>query len=105
MALPQATVDCTPRKSSSDEDSLCRLETHQRPVVYHPQYNVSVYGFERLHPFDTHKWKRIIDFLKEEKLITNATLVEPTLPSLEELSKVHDRRCVCRFHVMTLISC
>jgi hypothetical protein len=28
-------------------------------VVYHPAYNFSLYGVERLHPFDAHKFSKV----------------------------------------------
>jgi histone deacetylase 11 len=35
------------------------------PIVYSEGYNISAFGFEKLHPFDTTKYKRIWQFLFE----------------------------------------
>ena len=40
------------------------------PVVYSPQYNISFFGLERLHPFDPCKFGKIVSNLKHQKLIT-----------------------------------
>ena len=33
------------------------------PIVYHPRYNITAFGLERLHPFDGRKYRRIHDAL------------------------------------------
>ena len=33
------------------------------PVIYHPKYNITAFGLERLHPFDGLKYRRIYDAL------------------------------------------
>lgn len=37
------------------------------PIVYHPDYNITFMGLEKLHPFDAGKWGKVIHFLKGEK--------------------------------------
>jgi hypothetical protein len=32
-------------------------------LVYHPRYNITAFGLERLHPFDGRKYRRIHDAL------------------------------------------
>jgi histone deacetylase 11 len=33
------------------------------PIVYTPEYNISFFGVEKLHPFDSKKWGRVYQFL------------------------------------------
>ncbi len=33
------------------------------PLVYHPRYDITAFGLERLHPFDSRKYRRIQDAL------------------------------------------
>lgn len=40
-------------------------ENQKLPFVYHPKYNISVFGLEKLHPFDTHKYAHIAKRLKD----------------------------------------
>uniref|UniRef100_A0A5F9DCL8 Histone deacetylase 11 n=1 Tax=Oryctolagus cuniculus TaxID=9986 RepID=A0A5F9DCL8_RABIT len=49
-------------------------------------------GLEKLHPFDAGKWGKVINFLKEEKLLTDGMLVEAREASEEDLLVVHTRR-------------
>ena len=39
------------------------------PIVYSPGYNITAYGFEKLHPFDSTKYKRIWEFLHQKGVI------------------------------------
>ena len=32
-------------------------------LVYHPRYSITAFGLERLHPFDSRKYRRIHDAL------------------------------------------
>ncbi|XP_049718860.1 histone deacetylase 11 isoform X5 [Elephas maximus indicus] len=62
------------------------------PIVYSPRYNITFMGLERLHPFDAGKWGKVINFLKEEKLLSDSLLVEAREASEEDLLVVHTRR-------------
>ncbi|XP_037658672.1 histone deacetylase 11 isoform X2 [Choloepus didactylus] len=62
------------------------------PIVYSPRYNITFMGLEKLHPFDAGKWGKVINFLKEEKLLADNMLVEAREASEEDLLVVHTRR-------------
>ncbi|XP_030063627.1 histone deacetylase 11 isoform X2 [Microcaecilia unicolor] len=62
------------------------------PIVYSPEYNITFMGLEKLHPFDAGKWGKVINFLKEEKLIADDTIVEAQEATDEDLLVVHTRR-------------
>uniref|UniRef100_A0A287D2B8 Histone deacetylase domain-containing protein n=1 Tax=Ictidomys tridecemlineatus TaxID=43179 RepID=A0A287D2B8_ICTTR len=66
-------------------------ETHW-PIVYSPRYNITFMGLEKLHPFDAGKWGKVINFLKEENLLSDGMLVEAREASEEDLLVVHTRR-------------
>ena len=59
------------------------------PVVYHPCYNITAFGLERLHPFDGRKYRRIHDALIERGLRRSADFVRPKKVSRRELLEVH----------------
>jgi hypothetical protein len=46
------------------------------PIVYSPEYNVSAFGLERLHPFDGQKYRRIHDWLIAQGLRTQSVRVQ-----------------------------
>jgi hypothetical protein len=41
------------------------------PLVYHPRYNITAFGLERLHPFDGRKYRRIHDALIARGLVVD----------------------------------
>ncbi|XP_074008363.1 histone deacetylase 11 isoform X1 [Numenius arquata] len=49
-------------------------------------------GLEKLHPFDAGKWGKVINFLKEEKLIADDLIVQAQEATDEDLLVVHTRR-------------
>jgi histone deacetylase 11 len=59
------------------------------PIVYSPRYNVTAWGLERLHPFDSRKYGRIRDALIARGLRRRGDFVTPKPVSRNELLKVH----------------
>lgn len=66
------------------------------PIVYSPVYNITFMGLEKLHPFDSGKWGKVIHFLKEEKLISDGSIVEAREAAEEDLLVVHTKRYLNR---------
>jgi histone deacetylase 11 len=59
------------------------------PIVYHPSFNITAFGLERLHPFDSRKYRRIHDTLIARGLRRPSDFVRPRPVRREELLKVH----------------
>jgi histone deacetylase 11 len=59
------------------------------PLVYHPAYNITAFGLERLHPFDSRKYRRIRDALIARGLRRRRDFVRPRPVSRRDLLKVH----------------
>lgn len=66
------------------------------PIVYHPDYNITFMGLEKLHPFDAGKWGKVIHFLKEEQFVTDGNIVEALEATEEDLLVVHTQRYLNR---------
>ncbi|XP_058023545.1 histone deacetylase 11 isoform X2 [Ahaetulla prasina] len=66
------------------------------PIVYSSDYNISFLGLEKLHPFDAGKWGKVINFLKEAKLITDDLIVQAREATEEDLLVVHTRHYLNR---------
>ncbi|XP_034023261.1 histone deacetylase 11 [Thalassophryne amazonica] len=62
------------------------------PIVYHPDYNITFIGLEKLHPFDAGKWGKVIHFLKEEQFINDENIVKAHEATEEDLLVVHTKR-------------
>jgi histone deacetylase 11 len=59
------------------------------PLVYHPRYNITAFGLERLHPFDSRKYRRIHDALIARGLRRPGDFTRPRPLSRRDLLKVH----------------
>jgi histone deacetylase 11 len=59
------------------------------PLVYHPNYNMTAFGLERLHPFDSQKYRRIHDALIARGLRRKNDFVRPGMITHGELLKLH----------------
>lgn len=68
-----------------------QVQDHQWPIVYRKEYNIGFLGLQKLHPFDSGKWGKIFQFLKEENMVTEDTVVSPEEPTEEDLQVVHEK--------------
>ena len=59
------------------------------PLVYHPRYNITAFGLERLHPFDSRKYRRIHDALIARGLRRPGDFVRPRPVCRPDLLKLH----------------
>uniref|UniRef100_A0A3P9IA25 Histone deacetylase 11 n=1 Tax=Oryzias latipes TaxID=8090 RepID=A0A3P9IA25_ORYLA len=85
------------RKTSSHPTNLyTSLPQTCLPIVYHPDYNITFMGLEKLHPFDAGKWGKVIRFLKEERFLTDADIVEAREATEEDLLVVHTKHYLKR---------
>ena len=89
-ALAVAAVACSGCQCSGTTEEKTTLSTpgagrdlrpRALPVVYHPDYNITLAGMERLHPFDSRKYGRVVQSLQELGVLTAEQLVTPALPA------------------------
>ena len=59
------------------------------PIIYHPGYNITAFGLERLHPFDSRKYRRIHDALIARGLRRPGEFERPEPVSRRDLLAVH----------------
>jgi histone deacetylase 11 len=59
------------------------------PLVYHPAYNITAFGLERLHPFDSRKYRRIHDALVARGLRRPRDFIRPRPARRPDLLKLH----------------
>lgn len=60
------------------------------PLFYHTSYNISFFGIEKLHPFDSHKYGRIVDMLQKKLSVTSQDFYKPNYQVTDQnLKKVH----------------
>lgn len=59
------------------------------PLVYSRNYNISAFGLEKLHPFDSRKFGKIHDHLIEKGLRSSADFICPNELTREQLLRIH----------------
>ena len=59
------------------------------PIVYDDVYNITFAGMEKLHPFDSCKWRNIVNILKEAGYLTMDTIIHPCEATEQDLLTVH----------------
>ena len=62
------------------------------PIVYSTKYKISVYGMEKLHPFDIAKYNKIFNGLKKDGLATKENVIVPEEVTREQLLLVHSEK-------------
>ena len=60
------------------------------PIVYHPDYNITCGGLERLHPFDSAKYRRALDQITSQLQLTSQHFYQPDHKVTDkDLQEVH----------------
>lgn len=59
------------------------------PVVYSPKYKISVFGMEKLHPFDIAKYDKIYGALKKDGYVTKQSVIDPAEVTREQMLLIH----------------
>lgn len=64
--------------------------SHRYPIVFSPDYDITFMGIEKMHPFDSCKYGRVVNFLQEKGLLTDEnSWHSPVEVTDEELLEVH----------------
>lgn len=71
---------------------LSNEATSSLPIVFHPNYDISFFGIEKMHPFDTKKYSKIAQHLQKTCNIKSQDFQIPHLVTDTELMQVHTFR-------------
>lgn len=75
------------------------------PIVYHKGYNMTLFGIEKIHPFDSTKYDKIFKLLIEKKVLSAETILhKPTHISRALLSRVHSRSYLARLNYSLILT-
>ncbi len=86
LALISLLSSCSIGKESPTE-----ITSTHTPLVYSPDYKISLMGLERLHPFDIGKYDKIYKQLKKDGIATKANSFVPEKLSTEQLLLIHSK--------------
>lgn len=68
------------------------VERHKWPIIYSSNYDISFFKLESIHPFDSSKWRKVFEFLKEEGLFKGSQdTIQPLEASEDDLLLVHTK--------------
>lgn len=73
-------------------------EADQVPIVYHWFYNITFFGFEKLHPFDSCKYRKIVVNLEKANVVSYKQTIQPVEVTDEVLLDVHTPEYLQKLH-------
>ena len=83
------TVEWSRTECPRQERRVLRQDALMVPLIYSPRYNITAFGLEKLHPFDSRKYGRIHDWLVRQGLRKPADFIKPKPVSRADLLRVH----------------
>ena len=67
-------------------------DTTKIPIVYSPHYDIKIFGIQRLHPFDSEKYSKVMLYLTKELHLNQNQFYAPEPVTEEILLQVHTVR-------------
>ena len=70
------------------------------PIIFHPKYDIGLFGLENRHPFDSKKYGKVFQFLQEMGIVVGDNYHQPgakvsdAVLLQEHLSATSTRRAV-----------
>ncbi len=61
------------------------------PIIFSPDYDISILGLENLHPFDSKKYGKVFRYLNSKSLLSESSIFTPEPVSDSMLLQVHSR--------------
>ena len=98
---------CRPELVPSVRNAIpCRGTWKSRvPIVYCEEYNIRVFGLEKLHPMDACKFGKIAGLLESAGLCQRSDLPSPVYATDEMLRDVHTEEHLNKLHKSKLYIC
>ncbi len=70
----------------------------KKHIVYHPSYDITFFGVEKIHPFDSSKYSKVATALVASGTLTNDDFHQPTEISDKDLRLVHTPEYLDNLH-------
>lgn len=69
---------------------ICLAEEQNKiPIIYTDKYNITIFGFQKLHPFDSEKYNKAYKYLKKQLGLDEGKIYKPPYVNNAALEKVH----------------
>jgi len=73
-------------------DNWSYKESNKIPIIYSDNYNITLFGIQKLHSFDSEKYGKIAKYLMDNLKISKEQFYSPKKITDNELLKVHTQR-------------
>lgn len=102
--MGQTQSEEQPASSETQGGVSCRLYLKvgqdKWPILYSSAYDITFGGLEKIHPFDSSKWRRVYQLLVQKKMLKgDADIIQPIEISREELLRVHSQEYIDSLNV------
>jgi histone deacetylase 11 len=77
-------------RPASPSLDLAQSHDGKLPLVYSENYNIEFFGLEKRHPFDSVKYRRVVDMLVRKRALSRNDFIEAAKPPDELLHLAHD---------------
>uniref|UniRef100_A0A914Y3H8 Histone deacetylase domain-containing protein n=1 Tax=Panagrolaimus superbus TaxID=310955 RepID=A0A914Y3H8_9BILA len=77
------------RRIVRDSNLRRTISSTQWPIIYSPHYNITCFGLERCHPFDSTKWGKVFKICEDAGWLTKENIVEPNEAKFGDLLISH----------------
>jgi histone deacetylase 11 len=75
------------------------------PVIFHPKYDIGLFGLENRHPFDSKKYGKVFQFLKEKGILTDENYHQPeAMVTDKQLLTVHTPAYLRKIHQSSVVA-
>src|SRR5438132_9619471 len=71
---------------------------NRKHFVYHPKYDITFGGIEKVHPFDSAKYSKVAKHLIDNKVLTQDDFHQPQEVTDEDLNLVHSPEYLNNLH-------
>ena len=97
MGATQSDITDTTRNATA---LYKEVEPNKWPILYSPNYDISFWKLETIHPFDSSKWRRVFELLKDSGMLKSIDdIVQPLEATREDLLLVHTEEYINSLNV------
>jgi histone deacetylase 11 len=84
--------------------TIQEVKIEKLPIVFHPNYDISFFGLEKLHPFDTKKYGKIYKHLTTKLGILEEQFFTPTPVTDADLRLIHNPHYLATLRLSSVVA-
>eukprot|EP00271_Cylindrocystis_brebissonii_P023123 TRINITY_DN9381_c0_g1_i1.p1 TRINITY_DN9381_c0_g1~~TRINITY_DN9381_c0_g1_i1.p1 ORF type:complete len:289 (-),score=49.62 TRINITY_DN9381_c0_g1_i1:495-1361(-) len=87
--LMESTSESQREERMKRSELFTDIRPEQKAIIYSPAYDITFLGLEKLHPFDSTKWRRVVALLIEAGILRSELCVKPREATEADLLVAH----------------